>query len=148
MEPVVDQLKNWAAVALTMWQLRKHAPFTAVIAERMERFEAVLHHIHPCAVVHSVSTVALNFGKSNAAFAIQKPRCPGVSHLMEGLLLAFGVGFGLYGVIRSYIYQHRDIRPVIALALGTLLIAGGFFFAPENLEPYFVSTGAIGTTRV
>ena len=63
---------------------------------------------------------------------------------MEGLLLAFGVGFGLYGVIRSYIYQHRDIRPVIALALGTLLIAGGFFFAPENLEPYFVSTGAIG----
>ncbi|MBP6640927.1 MAG: MerC domain-containing protein [Bacteroidia bacterium] len=66
------------------------------------------------------------------------------SHLMEGLLLAFGVGFGLYGVIRSYIYQHRDIRPVIALALGTLLIAGGFFFAPENLEPYFVSTGAIG----
>ncbi len=66
------------------------------------------------------------------------------SHLLEGMLLAFGVGFGIYGVIRSYIYQHRDIRPVIFLVAGTLLIAGGFFFAPENIEPFMVSIGAIG----
>ena len=65
------------------------------------------------------------------------------SHLLEGMLLAFGVGFGIYGVIRSYVYQHRDIRPVIFLATGTVMIAGGFFFAPEHIEPFMVSIGAI-----
>ncbi len=66
------------------------------------------------------------------------------SHLLEGLLLAFGVGFGAYGVLRSYFTQHRDLRPVIALLSGVALITFGFFFASESLEPYFVSIGAIG----
>lgn len=55
------------------------------------------------------------------------------SHLMEGLLLAFGVGFWTLRCDPFLSYQHRDIRPVIALALGTLLIAGGFFFCPGKL---------------
>jgi MerC mercury resistance protein len=66
------------------------------------------------------------------------------SHLLEGLLLSFGIGFGAYGVLRGYFTQHRDIRPVLALAVGTCLIAIGFFFAPEAVEPFLVSTGAIG----
>ncbi len=66
------------------------------------------------------------------------------SHLLEGMMLAFGVGFGVYGVLRSYFTQHRDIRPVIALVTGVVLITLGFFFAPESLEPYFVSIGALG----
>ena len=65
------------------------------------------------------------------------------SHLMEGLLLAFGVGFGIYGVVRAYWMQHRDIRPVVVLGIGTSLIAFGFFFAPESIEPFMVSIGAI-----
>lgn len=65
------------------------------------------------------------------------------SHLMEGMLLAFGVGFGAYGVLRAYFYQHHDIRPVIALTTGAALIAFGFFFAPEAVEPFVVSTGAL-----
>jgi hypothetical protein len=66
------------------------------------------------------------------------------SHLMEGMLLAFGVGFGIYGVMKAYFTQHRDIRPVVALALGTSLIVVGFFFAAESVEPYLVSVGALG----
>jgi MerC mercury resistance protein len=66
------------------------------------------------------------------------------SHLLEGVLLAFGVGFGAYGVLRGYFYQHRDIRPVLALGAGVTLITIGFFFAPESVEPFLVSTGALG----
>lgn len=66
------------------------------------------------------------------------------SHLLEGGMLAFGVGFGAYGVIRAYLYQHRDKRPVVALVAGAVLITYGFFFAPEALEPYLVSAGALG----
>ena len=65
------------------------------------------------------------------------------SHLLEGLLLAFGVGFGAYGVLRSYFTLHHDMRPVTALLIGMALITFGFFFAPEAIEPYLVSTGAI-----
>jgi predicted MFS family arabinose efflux permease len=65
------------------------------------------------------------------------------SHLLEGVLLAFGVGFGAYGVLRGYFNQHRDIRPVWALGAGATLIAIGFFFAPESVEPFIVSTGAL-----
>jgi predicted MFS family arabinose efflux permease len=66
------------------------------------------------------------------------------SHLMEGVLLSFGVGFGAYGVLRGYFTQHRDIRPVLFLIFGTTLISFGYFFAPESIEPYLVSIGAIG----
>ena len=65
------------------------------------------------------------------------------SHLLEGVMLAFGVGFGAYGVLRAYFDQHRELRPVVALAVGTALIALGFFFAPESMEPFVVSAGAI-----
>ena len=66
------------------------------------------------------------------------------SHLLEGMLLAFGVGFGAYGVLKSYFMQHHDIRPVIALISGALMIAVGFFFARESVEPFLVSIGAVG----
>jgi predicted MFS family arabinose efflux permease len=62
---------------------------------------------------------------------------------MEGMLLLFGVGFGAYGVLRAYFTQHHDPRPVWTLAAGASLIAFGFFFAPENIEPFIVSTGAL-----
>lgn len=65
------------------------------------------------------------------------------SHLMEGLLLAFGVGFGAYGVMRSYFTQHHELGPVIALGIGVSLIVSGFFYAPEAVEPFLVSAGAI-----
>lgn len=65
------------------------------------------------------------------------------SHLLEGLMLAFGVGFGAYGVLRAYWTQHHDLRPVAALGIGVCLIAFGFFFAPEAVEPFVVSSGAI-----
>jgi MerC mercury resistance protein len=66
------------------------------------------------------------------------------SHLLEGVILLFGVGFGVYGVMKAYFTQHHDPRPVVALAMGCLLILVGFFFADESLEPYLVSIGALG----
>lgn len=66
------------------------------------------------------------------------------SHLLEGVILLFGMGFGAYGVMRAYFYQHHDRRPVIALLLGATLITIGFFFASESVEPYLVSVGALG----
>jgi hypothetical protein len=65
------------------------------------------------------------------------------SHLLEGIILAFGLGFGAYGVLRAYFYQHRYFPPVAFLGVGAILVCVGFFFAAEAIEPILVSTGAV-----
>jgi hypothetical protein len=65
------------------------------------------------------------------------------SHLLEGILLAVGIGFGAYGVLRAYFTQHRDIRPVIVLAVGTVLILLGMLVVSHEVEPFLVSIGAL-----
>jgi uncharacterized membrane protein YfcA len=65
------------------------------------------------------------------------------SHLLEGILLSVGIGFGAYGVLRAYFKQHRDIRPVVVLCVGAILIVLGMFLVSHEAEPYLVSVGAL-----
>lgn len=65
------------------------------------------------------------------------------SHLLEFILLSFGVGFGAYSVLKAYFRQHHDIRPVLALVVGAGLIFSGMFLVPESLEPWMVPAGAL-----
>lgn len=65
------------------------------------------------------------------------------SHLMEGLLLAFGIGTGAYGIVRTYLQHRRESLPLTVFGIGTLLVAVGYFFAPESVEPFVVSGGAL-----
>ena len=64
------------------------------------------------------------------------------SHTVEFAMLAFGLGFGGYGVFKGY-RSHRNRRPLAAVMLGSILVLTGLFLVPEAWEPFLVSSGAL-----
>lgn len=64
------------------------------------------------------------------------------SHAFEIGMMGLGIGFGIYGVARAY-QRHRRWLPSQIVASGSLFVVIGLFFAPEAIEPFFVSSGAV-----
>jgi hypothetical protein len=114
--------------------MQVHTHHTSKTVDRSNRISAILSlacAIH-CALMPIVFSALPLVGMQFLA-----------SHLLEGIILALGLGFGAYGVLKAYFYQHRYFPPVAVLGVGAVLIGVGFFFAAEAIEPFLVSIGAV-----
>jgi predicted MFS family arabinose efflux permease len=112
-------------------EMHSHAPKNIDRSSRISALLSLACAIH-CALTPMLISVLPLLGLEFLA-----------SHMLEFVLLGFGLGFGAYSILKGYFSQHHELRPVWVFAIGAALIISGMFFVPEALEPWMVSIGAL-----